>query len=143
MINNIMKNNKLVDMLEEESYIENDERIHKIYSEIDKEKYTIIFLALLAFYLYELMILQKNDTPLVFFIILDGIYTDMKLAINKAYIKTNLKYMETCGWLLLLLRYIKYKFLININFIMLIIISLVVGYIYIKLMLYISNKSKI
>lgn len=38
MINNIMKNNKLVDMLEEESYIENDERIHKIYSEIDKEK---------------------------------------------------------------------------------------------------------
>ncbi|MCS4479162.1 hypothetical protein JTT07_14980 [Clostridium botulinum] len=59
MINNIMKNNKLVDMLEEESYIENDERIHKIYNEIDKEKYTIIFLALLAFYLYELMILQK------------------------------------------------------------------------------------
>lgn len=43
MINNIMKNNKLVDMLEEESYIENDERIHKIYNEIDKEKYTIIF----------------------------------------------------------------------------------------------------
>lgn len=60
MINNIMKNNKLVDMLEEESYIENDERIHKIYSEIDKEKYTIIFLALLTFYLYELMILQKK-----------------------------------------------------------------------------------
>lgn len=59
MINNIMKNNKLVDMLEEESYIENDERIHKIYNEIDKEKYTIIFLALLVFYLYELMILQK------------------------------------------------------------------------------------
>ncbi|APH17703.1 TPA: hypothetical protein PTV74_003546 [Clostridium botulinum] len=143
MINNIMKNNKLVDMLEEESYIENDERIHKIYSEIDKEKYTIIFLALLTFYLYELMILQKNDTPLVFFIILDGIYTDIRLAMNKAYIKTNLKYMETCCWLLLLLRYFKYKFLININFMIIIIISFVIGYLYIKLMLYISNKSKI
>ncbi|APQ74421.1 hypothetical protein RSJ21_04635 [Clostridium botulinum] len=143
MINNIMKNNKLVDMLEEESYIENDERIHKIYNEIDKEKYTIIFLALLTFYLYELMILQKNDTPLVFVIIFDGIYTDIKLAMSEAYIKTNLKYMETCGALLLLLRYFKYKFLININFIMLIIISCVVGYLYIKLMLYINNRSKI
>ncbi|MCR1975352.1 hypothetical protein NSA52_14580 [Clostridium sporogenes] len=143
MINNIMKNNKLVDMLDEESYIENDERIHKIYNEIDKEKYTIIFLTLLAFYLYELMILQKNDTPLVFVVILDGIYTDIKLAMNKAYIKTNLKYMETCGGLLLLLRYIKYKFLININFMIIIIISFVIGYLYIKLMLYISNKSKI
>lgn len=89
------------------------------------------------------MILQKNDTPLVFFIILDGIYTDIRLAMNKAYIKTNLKYMETCCWLLLLLRYFKYKFLININFMIIIIISFVIGYLYIKLMLYISNKSKI
>ncbi|KRU26792.1 hypothetical protein VT91_04090 [Clostridium sporogenes] len=143
MINNIMKNNKLVDMLEEESYIENDERIHKIYNEIDKEKYTIIFLALLVFYLYELMILQKNDTPLVFVIIFDGIYTDIKLAMSKAYIKTNFKYMENCCWILLLLRYFKYKFLININFMIITIISFVIGYLYIKLMLYINNKSKI
>ncbi|NFM12705.1 hypothetical protein FDB86_03015, partial [Clostridium botulinum] len=132
MINNIMKNNKLVDMLEEESYIENDERIHKIYNEIDKEKYTIIFLALLVFYLYELMILQKNDTPLVFVIIFDGIYTDIKLAMSKAYIKTNFKYMENCCWILLLLRYFKYKFLININFMIITIISFVIGYLYIK-----------
>lgn len=138
-----MKNNKLIDIFEEETYIENDERIHKIYNKINKEKYTIIFLALLAFYLYELIILQKNDTPLIFVIILDNIYTDIKLAMNKAYIKTNLQYVETCGELLLLLRYFKYKFLININFMIIIIISFVIGYLYIKLMLYINNKSKI
>ncbi|AKC63001.1 Uncharacterised protein [Clostridium sporogenes] len=43
----------------------------------------------------------------------------------------------------MLLRYFKYKFLISINFIIIAIISFVIFYLYLKLILYINDKSKI
>ncbi|APQ98764.1 hypothetical protein [Clostridium botulinum] len=143
MKNNIMKNNKLIDVLEEESYIENDERINKEYSEILEEKYTIICLFLIIWYLYELIILQKNDTSLILVLILDSIYGDIRLAMKKAYIKTNFKYIYEFCLSLLLLRYLKYKFVININFITIMFISFIISYLYIKLLVYINDKSKI
>ncbi|MDU4597790.1 MAG: hypothetical protein E6Y49_07510, partial [Clostridium sporogenes] len=96
--------NKFIDIFEEETYIENDERINEIYNKIYKEQYNIIYLFLSIWYLYELMILQKNDTPLILFIVLDGIYIDIRLAMKKAYIKTSLKYITSFAWVLLLLR---------------------------------------
>ncbi|EHN15625.1 hypothetical protein [Clostridium sporogenes] len=135
--------NKFIDIFEEETYIENDERINEIYNKIYKEQYNIIYLFLSIWYLYELMILQKNDTPLILFIVLDGIYIDIRLAMKKAYIKTSLKYITSFAWVLLLLRYFKYKFLININLIIIAIISFIICYLYLKLILYINNKSKI
>ncbi|NFU64453.1 hypothetical protein FDF78_17785, partial [Clostridium sporogenes] len=120
--------NKFIDIFEEETYIENDERINEIYNKIYKEQYNIIYLFLSIWYLYELMILQKNDTPLILFIVLDGIYIDIRLAMKKAYIKTSLKYITSFAWVLLLLKYFKYKFLININLIIIAIISFIICY---------------
>ncbi|AKC63002.1 hypothetical protein [Clostridium sporogenes] len=86
-----MKSNKFIDIFEKETYIENDERINQIYNKIHKEQYNIIYLFLIMWYLYELMILVNNTTPLIFFVILDNIYIDIRLAMNKAYIKTSFK----------------------------------------------------
>lgn len=138
-----MKSNKFIDIFEKETYIENDERINQIYNKIHKEQYNIIYLFLIMWYLYELIILVNNTTPLIFFVILDNIYIDIRLAMNKAYIKTSFKSTTSFCWFLMLLRYFKYKFLININFIIIAIISFVIFYLYLKLILYINDKSKI
>ena len=138
-----MKSNKFIDIFEKETYIENDERINQIYNKIHKEQYNIIYLFLIMWYLYELIILVNNTTPLIFFVILDNIYIDIRLAMNKVYIKTSFKFTTSFCWFLMLLRYFKYKFLININFIIIAIISFVIFYLYLKLILYINDKSNI
>ncbi|GAA0748754.1 hypothetical protein [Clostridium oceanicum] len=136
------KLNKIVDVYMEEEYIENDERIRNNYNNIYKEQRNIIYLILSIWYLYDLMILKNNETPLILFIALDSVYIDIRLAMKKSYIKTRLKdTIGVCG-LSLILRYLIYKLEINICFFILIFVSFYIYKGYLKLILYINNKSK-
>ncbi len=135
------KLNKIVDIYMEEALIENDERINKNYNNIHKEQYTIIYLILVTWYLYDLMILKNNETPLILFIALDSVYIDIRLAMKKSYIKTRLKdTIGVCGFSLIL-RYLTFKLEINICFLILIFISFYLYKGYLNLLLYINNKS--
>jgi len=136
------KLNKIVDIYMEEEFIENDERIRNNYNNIYKEQRNIIYLILSIWYLYDLMILKNNETPLILFIALDSVYIDIRLAMKKSYIKTTLKdTIGVCG-LSLILRYLTYKLEINICFFILIFISFYIYKGYLKLILYINDKSK-
>lgn len=116
-----------------------DEGVENLRNKIHSEIFSIIFVFLCIYYLYNLIILNTLNYSILIILGI-SIYEEIRLAFNKVYTSNSISQIINFGFLIMALKYCLELMVVEVNFIVLGIVSLVITFIYNKILIYINEK---
>ena len=116
-----------------------DEGVENLRKKIHSEIFSIIFIFLCIYYLYNLIILNTLNYSILIILGI-SIYEEIRLSFNKVYTSNSISQIINFGLLVMAFKYCFELMLVEVNFTFLGIVSLVITFIYNKILIYINEK---
>lgn len=121
---------------------EQDERIINLHNKIHSEVLTLIMVAIILHYMYNLIVFNTH-TFIVLLVSICTIYSDLRLIFNQAYKFNRVSLIRNLSTIFILVDYVYNSIYVKSNILIIILLSLALTGIYIILLNLFYKKTKI